>query len=161
MAVESFLNPVIVEQLRSHEFLAGLEERHLETLAAFTHYEVIDAGETIFHAGEMAEHCYFISEGYISLEVYDPRRGSVTIETLGANRVLGWSWLIPPHQWSFDARALRATRLLALNASKFRNAMEEDHELGYLMLKRFTNVFADRLRASRLQLLDMHGPVAS
>ena len=150
----------IADKLARHEFLSGVDEKHIETLAAFTHQEIIDAGDYVFRAGEHAEHCYLILEGRVYLEVYDPRRGAVALESLGSNRALGWSWLIPPHQWTFDARATVPTGLLALNAEKFRRAMESDHELGYHMLKRFTSVIADRLRASRLQLLDMYGPVA-
>lgn len=152
------VNPDFQAMLASHEFLVALEPEHLEILAGFTHLDILGEDDYIFRAGEPAEACYLILDGYISLEVYDPRRGSVALETLGANRALGWSWLIPPHQWTFDARVLKPTKALVLDAEQFRDAMESNHELGYTILKRFVGVFADRLRASRLQLLDMYGP---
>lgn len=151
------MNPDFEALLASHEFLKDFNPKHVALLAKFTHLESLAEGDYIFRAGEPAEGFYLIREGYISLEVYDPRRGAVTLENLGANRALGWSWLIPPHQWTFDSRVLRSTEVLVLNAESFRNAMEENHELGYNILKRFVGVFADRLRASRLQLLDMYG----
>ena len=36
------------------------------------------------------------------------RAARVTIETLEAGEVVGWSWLFPPYRWHFDARALDA-----------------------------------------------------
>ena len=153
------INPNVRKMLAEHEFLAGLEEAHVEKLAEFAYLDTMTPDEYIFRAGEHAERCYLIREGQVALEVYDPRRGAVRMATLGNNRALGWSWLIPPHQWTFDARVIRSTTVIALDAVRFRRAMDEDHELGYHMLKRFTTVFADRLRASRLQLLDMYGPV--
>jgi hypothetical protein len=32
--------------------------------------------------------------------------GLITIQTLGAGEALGWSWLFPPYQWHFSARAV-------------------------------------------------------
>ena len=154
------VNAAVIEKLAEHEFLAGIDEAHLETLASFTYQDELAEGEYLFRAGEPAEQCYFTLDGMVSLEVYDPRRGSVKLEQLGGNRALGWSWLIPPHQWTFDARVMVTCRFLALDARRFRDAMDRDHELGYVMLQRFTAVFADRLRASRLRLLDMYNPVA-
>ena len=152
-------NPVIVEKLSSHEFLSGVDEAHILTLAQFTYEDVLEGNDYVFHAGEPADHCYLIRDGLVSLEVYDPRRGGLTLEKLGINRVLGWSWLIPPHLWTFDARAINRTTVLALDAARFRKAMDADHELGYHMLKRFTVVFADRLRASRSQMMHTYGSV--
>ncbi len=146
-------NPAIVEKLSAHEFLAGIEEEHVLTLAKFAYEDVLEANEYVFHAGEPADHCYLIREGLVSLEVYDPRRGAVTLEKLGSNRALGWSWLIPPHLWTFDARAINRTTVLALDAARVRKAMDADHELGYHLLKRMVPVFADRLRASRSQMM--------
>jgi CRP/FNR family transcriptional regulator, cyclic AMP receptor protein len=45
---------------------------------------------------------------------------------------------------SFDGKCLRAK-------------CEEDHDLGYEILKRFANVVTERLEATRLQLLDLYG----
>ena len=54
--------------------------------------------------------------GRVSVEVIAPQRGAITIETVGEGDLLGWSWLIPPFQWHFDARALNLTRAIALDA---------------------------------------------
>jgi hypothetical protein len=38
-----------------------------------------------------------------------------------------------------------------------RKKCEEDHDLGYELMKRFSAVMIQRLQATRLQLLDLYG----
>jgi hypothetical protein len=90
------------------------------------------------------------------VEVIAPQRGAITIETVGDGELLGWSWLIPPFQWHFDARALNLTRAIALDARCLRGKCDADPALGYELLKRFSQVMEQRLEATRLQLLDLY-----
>jgi hypothetical protein len=76
---------------------------------------------------------------------------------LGEGEILGWSWLIPPYNWHFDARAVELTRAIALDGKCLRNKCEQDHDLGYELLKRFAHIMEQRLQATRLQLLDVYG----
>jgi CRP/FNR family transcriptional regulator, cyclic AMP receptor protein len=81
----------------------------------------------------------------------------VIIQTVGSGDVLGWSWLIPPYRWRFDARTVERTRAIALNGQCLRTKCDDSPRLGYELLKRVTSVFAERLLATRLQLLDVYG----
>jgi hypothetical protein len=81
----------------------------------------------------------------------------MTIDTLEDGDVLGWSWLFPPHKWNFDSRAIALTRALVLDAKCLSGKCEEDHHLGYEMMRRFSAIMVDRLKATRLQLLDLYG----
>jgi hypothetical protein len=38
--------------------------------------------------------------------------------------------------------------------------MDEDHELGYELMRRFAGLMAERLHATRMQLFDMYGGTA-
>jgi len=71
--------------------------------------------------------------------------------------VLGWSWLIEPYKWHFDARAVELTRVIALNGECLRKKCEQDHDLGYALMKRVAQLMEQRLTATRMQLLDMYG----
>jgi CRP-like cAMP-binding protein len=93
----------------------------------------------------------------VALEIVAPQRGPIIVETLGEGDILGWSWLIPPYNWHFDARAVELTRAIALDGKCLRTKCEADHDLGYELLKRFTNIMEQRLEATRLQLLDIYG----
>jgi CRP/FNR family cyclic AMP-dependent transcriptional regulator len=92
----------------------------------------------------------------VAVEIFAPQKGPITIETVVEGDVLGWSWLVPPYNWRFDARAMEMTRAVALDGVCLRNKCETDHDLGYELMKRFANIIDRRLQATRLQLLDIY-----
>jgi len=92
----------------------------------------------------------------VALQIFSERRGALTILTLGEGEILGWSWLFPPYRWKFSARTLEPTRVFAIDGQCLRAKAEQDHELGYELLKRFAYVVEDRLEAMRLQLINVY-----
>jgi len=85
-----------------------------------------------------------------------PKRSPITIQTLGEGEVLGWSWLVRRYEWHFDARALKLTRAIALDGECLRRKSESDNCFGYDLLKRFTDLMVERLRATRPQLVNVY-----
>lgn len=146
----------LVRLLREHPFLQGLSEEHLQTLASCAANVRFEAGQWVLREGEEARRFYLLRSGRIAIEVYVPGRGPVPMQTIGEGEVLGWSWLVLPYRWHFDARAMQLTRAISLDAECLRARSEQDHELGYELLKRFVPVILQRLQAARLQLLDVY-----
>lgn len=142
--------------LAEQPFLKGLSPDHLKLIVGCAANVRFEAGTTIFREGQEANEFYIIREGRVAIEIYVPERGSVTIQTLGPSEILGWSWLIPPHHWHFDARVVELTRAIALDGRCLRTKCEEDHDLGYELLKQFSYIADQRLEATRLQLLDLY-----
>jgi len=143
--------------LAEHPFLKGLDPRHLNIIVGCASNVRFDAEQYILHEGEEAANFYIIHKGKVALEIFTSDRGPITIQTIGEGDVLGWSWLIPPYHWHYDARAIEPTSAIALDAKCLRAKCEEDHDLGYELLKRFAHVITQRLEATRLQLLDVYG----
>lgn len=143
--------------IREHTFFRGLDERYIEFITGCAKNIRFEPGQYIFREGDPADQFYFIREGLVSVEITVPERGPATVQTIGEGDVLGWSWLAPPYRWHFDARALRETRALDFDGKCLRTKCDEDHDLGYEIMKRFTNVVSERLDATRLQLLDLYG----
>jgi hypothetical protein len=96
------LEPLLAE----HPFLKGLDRRHLQVLTGCASNVRFETGTFVFRQGQEANTFYVLREGKIAIEIFSPQRGAITIDTVGAGEVLGWSWLIPPYHWHFDARAL-------------------------------------------------------
>jgi len=142
--------------LIEHPFFAGMREQYMELLVGCASNVRFDAGQFILREGEEANKFYLIRQGQVALEVHAPGRGSITIQTLGAGEILGWSWLVPPYYWRLDARAVELTRALALDGKCLREKCEKDHDLAYELLKRFSQVMVDHLTATRLQLLNVY-----
>ena len=150
------LEPLLAE----HPFFSGLTQAQLDLLTGCASNTRFEAGQFIFREGEQATKFFVIRHGKVSLEIYAPNRGAIIIATLGEGDILGWSWLFPPFQWKFDARALELTRALAMDGECLRRKAEEDHHLGYELLKRFAAIMEERLQATRLQLLNLYEPHA-
>ena len=136
---------------------AGLSEEHLSLIAGCAANEHFAAGAQLFREGTPADQFFLIREGAVALEVDALARGTIVIETLHQNDVVGWSWLFEPYRWQFDARASGPTRVVAFDGACLRGKCEADHELGYQLMRRFAASLIERLQATRLQLLDVYG----
>lgn len=151
MEIES-LAPILSE----HPVLQGLSAPYIDLIVGCASNVRFNPGEFIFRAGQEANHFYIVRSGTVSIETFAPQRGAITIETVVDGELLGWSWLIPPFEWHFDARALSVTRAIALDAKCLRTKCDADSGLGYELLKRFAQIMEQRLEATRLQLLDLY-----
>lgn len=143
--------------LAEHPFLSGMNEAQLELLVGCASNVVFKAGEFIFREGEPAEKFYVIRHGKVLIETHIPQKGTIIIRSREAGEILGWSWLVPPYRWHFDARAVELTRAIAFDGKCLRGKCENDHDLGYEIMKRFALIIAERLEATRLQLMDIYG----
>jgi CRP/FNR family transcriptional regulator, cyclic AMP receptor protein len=139
-----------------HPFARGLAERYLELLEGCASNVVFKAGEFIFREDQEADNFYLIRHGKVALEVYAAEAGAIPVTTLADGEVLGWTWLFPPYRAQFDSRAVELTRALVLDGKCLRRKCEEDHELGYELMKRVAQIVVERLEATRLQLLNIY-----
>ncbi|MGE3539845.1 MAG: cyclic nucleotide-binding domain-containing protein [Candidatus Tectimicrobiota bacterium] len=147
------LQPLIA----AHPFFRDLEPHLLEIIVGCATNGRFAAGTFLCREGEPANQFYLIRHGKAALQIHLPERGSLTIETIEPGEVLGWSWLFPPYRWHFDVQALELTRALVFDGQCLRTKCEADHDLGYALMQRFAQVMAQRLQATRLQLLDLYG----
>lgn len=143
--------------LSAHPFFHELPPRHLGLVVGCASNVRFEAREFLFRTGEEANAFFLIRQGHVALEIAAPGRQPLTLQTIAEGDVLGWSWLIPPYHWMFDARAVEPTRAIALDGKCLRGKCEADHDLGYELLKRFAHIMEQRLVAARLQLLDVYG----
>jgi CRP/FNR family transcriptional regulator, cyclic AMP receptor protein len=143
--------------LSSHPFFHGLPESYLQLIAGCASNVRFEAGEKIFQSGEAANTFYIIRGGRVTVDIFIPGRGDVTIETLTEGEVLGLSWLFPPYIWRFNSRAMELTRAIALDGKCLRTKCEADPSLGYELLKRISSILMQRLEVTSMQLLDIYG----
>lgn len=143
--------------LEKHPFFEGLNREFLEFIVSCASNVRFREGETILCEGEPADKFYLVREGKVEININTAQHRSITIQTLRGGEILGWSWLIPPHRYRFDAKALADTRAIALDGKCLRKKCEENHELGYELLKRLAGVFTRRLEETRKQLINIYG----
>jgi CRP-like cAMP-binding protein len=144
------------ELLASQPFLAGLTPGQMDKLSLWSKRKVFHAGVRLFEEGARADRFWLIREGHITLDTHVPGRGNVIMETLGPGAVLGWSWLFPPYRWHFSASAVETTMAIEFDGPGIREMCEQNHDLGYELMRRFLLVVVDRMQATRLRLLDLY-----
>ncbi len=142
--------------LSKHPFLKGLQNAHLKTVVGCASNRRYDPGQFLFRQGADANEFYIIRSGKVAVQVYSPEAGPITVQTLGEGDILGWSWLIPPYQNRFDAKAVEMSQVIALDGKCLRGKCEANHELGYELLRRFSVIMSQRLEAARFQLLNIY-----
>lgn len=147
----------IDELLREHPFFAGMNPEWLTLIAGCGRNVAFKPGAIIAREGDDADTFFAVRRGKVAVEVFVPGTGSITIQTLGDEAILGWSWILPPHRWMFDLRAIENTRAVRFDATCLRQKCDENQAMGYQFMKRFAVVVSDRLSATRLQLLDVYG----
>lgn len=146
--------------LAQHPFFAGMSAGDIAIVAGCARNARFAAGEYLCREGTAAAEFFLVRSGTVSLEVHEPSRGILSLHSAGEGDVLGFSWLMPPHVWMFDARAVQPVRALVFDGECLRGKCDRDPRLGYDLMKRVARVMIERLRATRLQLLDVFGDSA-
>jgi len=142
--------------IAEHPFFAGLDDSFVNLMVSCASNLRFKAGSYILREGDTANTFYLVREGKVAIEIRAPQRKPIIVSTLSVGEILGWSWLLSPFEWKFDARAADDVRAIALDGKCLRTKCEENHDLGYEVLKRFARIMEERLEATRLQLLDLY-----
>ncbi len=70
-------------------FFKGMQQRHIETIAACASGVQFKPGEYLFREGQESRGFHVIERGRVALEIRLPGRGPITIETLGDGDLRG------------------------------------------------------------------------
>ena len=146
----------VAEYLPEHPFFAGLDPATLELAAGCAVNVHFRPGDLLFREGDQADVFYVLRHGRVSIQTRTPTEDAV-LDTAHDGDVVGWSWLVPPYRWTFDARATEDTSAIAFDGACLRAKCAEDAVLGYALLQRVVQVMSSRLHSARVRLLDLYG----
>ena len=135
-------------------FFMGLNAQQLQLLTESAYEMQFEPGQPIFLEGSPANRFYLILEGTVVLESKLKDGGMIAIQTLGAGDELGWSWLFRSSNLLLSARALEPTKTIFFYGTHLRRKCEQDHELGYQLMKRIAEEATQCVRAMQKCLRD-------
>ncbi len=145
--------------LRRHRFVAEFEPEHIARLGDLAEEVHFAESQIIFREGDDYSVFYLLGEGMVALELEMP--GTVLrVQTLHAGDELDWSAVLPHAGKHFQARALSPVTALAFEGAKLLAAFKADPAFGLAFMLRLMGVVSDRLRATRVQLLDLYSAEA-
>ncbi len=146
----------VQELKRNSPILRGLPPSSASFMEAVGRETTFEPGSLIFEEDGPADTFYLVASGKVGLEISLHTGPPALIETLGSGDMLGLSWLFPPHRWSWRARSLTHTTLLAFDAESLRNRCASDADLALHMYQAVAAEAVRRLHATRMRLLDIY-----
>jgi CRP/FNR family transcriptional regulator, cyclic AMP receptor protein len=138
-------------RIAQHPFAKPLSEAALKVISKNAREEVFASGQVIFRAGEPANCVYLIEDGKVAVEAHEPNVPDRLVQTIGAETILGWSWLFAPFAWHLQARALERTRAIRVDGAHVLVQCEADPKIGYEIMKRVSQIIIERLHSLAIQ----------
>ncbi len=144
----------IQEFLAGHPVFAGLADNHLAFLAANATKRRHETDEVVARQGQRADRFLLLLDGELAVEIPAITGPKLEITRLARGQVFGWSWLIKPYQWHFNARITRPAVVLDFDGHTILAHCEEDPVFGYALFKRFSSLMGERLEAAQRKMMD-------
>lgn len=148
----------IVKKLENTEFFGDLQAEHRQWLAEHATESQFSDGKLVARHGDKADRFFLILEGELVVEVPALTGPALEVTRLGPGKVFGWSWLIKPYTWHFNARASGATRVLDFDGAAILDHAESEPAFGYALLRRFSELMGTRLEAAQQKMMDQWAP---
>jgi CRP/FNR family transcriptional regulator, cyclic AMP receptor protein len=143
-------------EILAHRFLLDFSPEHRDKIASGGKLCLANANTFLAREGDRADAFYLIQTGHVAIELHDPGKHAALIQSVGPGEAVGWSWIVPPYRWEFDARAVEPVRCVRFDAIWLRELCDKDAALGLALLKHLVRIMAARLTSTRLQLLDLY-----
>jgi CRP/FNR family transcriptional regulator, cyclic AMP receptor protein len=160
--------------LSGFKFFSGVQPETLQRLAQTSQTLNFKTGDVIFRFGEPAEHLYGVLEGAVDLNVvfkdkvlrteieYEEaiqasvveEEKSIIVDAVQPGQVFGWASLVGPGKRTVSARCSKDTRVIALPAGELKAMLEKDHALGYLIMKKMSDIISKRLQKRTEKLIE-------
>lgn len=151
-----YLHADLTHTLRRIPWFVDLPQEQIDQLASVSAIHDMEPGDYLFKEGDREDYLFILLEGQVVLEVEVPTRGQVAVYTAESLDVIGWSSMTPiVRQRTAGVRATKPSILVALNSTLLMQLCDEDHDLGYLVMRRLANIVANRFLTTRLCLLDI------
>jgi CRP/FNR family cyclic AMP-dependent transcriptional regulator len=145
----------------AHPFLAVMVPEHRSVLLEGAQELALSEGEILFREGQPANRLYLVHQGRVALETHVPGKGAFTMITIGPGQALGWSWLVAPFVWQFQARAIENVQAIVLNGGHLLVACERNQYLGYELMKNISKVILEAVLAAHQRWIEAgHRPSA-
>jgi CRP-like cAMP-binding protein len=143
---------LVIATLKRCEVFLGLDDSELQKIVALPSCQrkTYKPKETIFEAGEKAEHFYVLEEGQVNLLVKIPTSESdmpeqTLVRTITRGGVFGWSALVPPHFRMMSAISKEDSKVVAIGGNELRTLFHKEPHLGYEVARSLLRVIGSRV----------------
>jgi CRP-like cAMP-binding protein len=98
---------------------------------------------------------FILVEGAVVLGINIPKKGRINLDTIHPGQIFSWSAMFPPHISTAYAMATQPVKVLAIEATKLTQMMEDDCAFGFRFMSIISNTLSQRLADTRFQLVNI------
>lgn len=142
------------EALKENQLFQDLEPEMLRKILEFSERREYEAGSLVFSQDEEAEKIFLVEDGLVGVIMEIDPSTKLTIATESKGGIVGWSAVIPPHNYTALAKCFKHSWLVALDGKKLRELCHQEPELGLRVMEELATLIAFRLQKTNLQVLD-------
>jgi CRP-like cAMP-binding protein len=148
---------VAPEVLEGFPFFAGLAEGELRDLATIAELVSWQRGDLIFCEGDPAAALYLLVEGWVDILIKTDAHGArqALMITQTAGDIFGWSAVVAPYVYTASAVCVSPVQSLRFGGDDLLALFEREMRLCCIVMQRINQVIADRLQATRLQMVSL------
>ena len=150
---------VSTELLRRYPLFAGQSNYMLNEIAMLSNEITRAKDEWLFHENEEAAKLYLVLDGAVALTLFvylnNEQQHLASSHSLGKNEIVGWSSIVPPHQYKMGARAVKGSQLLEIDAIPLRQLLDDNPEYGYHFLRQIAEVISERFMLVNIQIMSL------
>ena len=163
--------------LGGFSFFSDVDPDTLEAIAQKGEILEFKAQDVIFHVDEPATHFYGLLEGEVDLilvfkdkvlktdieyeeaiqaTMVDEEK-EIIVDTVTSGQVFGWASIVGPSKRTVNAECAEPSRVIAIPAGVLIDMFDQDHTLGFTIMKRLCDIIAKRLRNRTDKLIEAWG----
>jgi CRP-like cAMP-binding protein len=160
--------------LAGFKFFGDVPLENLKKISRLGEILTFKTDEVIFRYDDPAMHLYGLLEGEIGLNVVFKDKAlkteieyeksiqarmveedkSIMVDAVQPGQVFGWASLVGPGRRTVTAHCLKDSRVVALPAAGLRAMFEEDNALGYVIMKKMSDIISKRLKKRTEKLIE-------
>jgi CRP-like cAMP-binding protein len=141
--------------LRTFSIFAGLTATELKSLSIIAKHVSYQRGDLIFREDQSAHTLCLVLDGWVDIVVNTDAEGEQKelVTTLSPGEIFGWSALVEPFTYTASAVCASPAEIIEFKGADLLGLFELDPRLCCIVMRRVCRVIADRLRATRLQMV--------
>lgn len=140
--------PSCAEILRHTAFFRDLAREQLERIALLGRVETYPQEASIYTLGQAPDDFYVLVDGMVRFTIGRGNRSTHGGQVLKRGEVFGWAALVESAQKRIaTAVAITPCTVLAINGDQLTLLMDEDHGLGYRLMRELNELITGNLTA--------------
>ena len=140
--------PSPLDAIGQARFFAPLSQPQREQVAATARLREVPAHTNLYTIGDAARCCYVLVRGMVRFNLPLGQRTASVGEIIGSDEFFGWAALIPGGQRRVGmASCVTDCVLVEIAGAALLQRMDEDHSLGYAIMRQVTLLVTSTLTA--------------